>query len=54
MEGNVVGHRMARPNIDIAAPVLSGEDQVEVVILHILRVGKVHHFAHCVAPAACF
>ena len=47
-ERHVVRHRMAAADIHIGAAVLPGKHQVEVVVLQVLRIGDVHHFACCV------
>ena len=43
---------MAAADIDVGAAVLAGEHQVEVVVLEVLRIGELHHFACCVAVPA--
>ena len=44
-ERDVVRHRMAAADIDVGAVRLAGEDQIEVVVLQVLRIGELHHFA---------
>ena len=47
-ERDVVGDGMAAADIDIGAGVLAGENAIEVVVLEVLRIGELHHFACCV------
>src|SRR5262249_42480966 len=46
-EGYVVGDRVPATDIDIGAGLLVGEYQIEVVVLEVLCVGELHHFACC-------
>ena len=51
-ERHVVGHRVAAAHVDVGALLLAGEHEIEVVVLEVLRVGELHHFARCVAAPA--
>jgi hypothetical protein len=44
-ERDVVGDRVPRPDIDVEAVRLAGEDAGQVVILQVLCVGQFHHIA---------
>ena len=44
-ERDVVGHRMAAADIHVGARRLAGEHEIEMVVLEVLRIGKLHHFA---------
>jgi hypothetical protein len=41
-EGNVVGDRMAAPDINVEATTASIEDAVEMIVLEPLSVGELH------------
>ena len=51
-ERYVVGDRVAAAYVDVSSPVLAGEHQLQVVVLEVLRVRELHHFARCVAVHA--
>ena len=47
-EGYVVGDRVAATHVDVGSLLLAGEHQLQVVVLEVLRIGELHHFARCV------
>ena len=51
-ERYVVGHGVAAAHVDVGSGVLAGEHQLQVVVLEVLRVRELHHFARCVAAPA--
>ena len=40
---------MAAAHVDVGAACLAGEHEIQMVVLEVLRVGKLHHFARCVS-----
>ena len=50
-ERDVVGDGMPAAYVDVGAGLLAGKDQIEVVVLEVLRIGELHHFACCVRGA---
>jgi hypothetical protein len=51
-ERHVVGDRVAAAHVDVGSRRLAGEHEVEVVVLEVLRIGELHHFARCAGMPA--
>src|SRR5215470_5170848 len=46
-EGHIVGDRVPAADVDVGSRRLAGKDEIEVVVLEVLRIGELHHFARC-------